>query len=131
MNIVFLLNLHDIHMGIYLFIDIAHFLFSGRTMENEPCLFNIFSFIISTVCTSKHIIYLEQGRYRELPASRAFLPRFFSYFLPFYLFSFMAPSAFRHNSIKYEINQTVYSLFSLQIKILQNERPSLFLILLL
>lgn len=78
MNIMFLLN-HDIHMGIYLFIDIAHFLGTGRTVENEPCLFLIFSFIISTVCTSMHIIYMEQGRYRELLAS---LLRFFvrSYF---------------------------------------------------
>lgn len=64
MNIVFLLN-HDIHIGIYLFIDIAHFLFRARAVENEPCLFLIFSFIISAVCTSMHIIYTDQGRYRE------------------------------------------------------------------
>lgn len=71
MNIMFLLN-HDIHMGIYLFIDIAHVLFSGRTVENEPCLFLIFSFIISTVCTSMHIIYMEQGP-RATCFSRPFL----------------------------------------------------------
>lgn len=82
MNIMFLLN-HDIHMGIYLFIDIAHFLFSGRTGENEPCLFLIFSFIISAVCTSMDIIYMEQGRYREL------LALFCAVLQPVHLFSFM------------------------------------------
>jgi len=70
MNIVFLLN-HD--MGIYLFIDIAHFLSSGRTAENEPCLFFILSFIISVVCTSMHVKYLHGTRKIPKAASRAFL----------------------------------------------------------
>lgn len=87
MNIVFFLNPRYTHTGIYLFIAIENFLFGGRTAGNEPCLFLIFSFIISAVCMSMHIIYMEQGRYRELPSCFSrFFARFYFPTFPTLLF---------------------------------------------